>query len=151
MVEIAFDAVTMGIFVTMVGIVIAFYFSVMQERRTRREEKKQEMMRQKVEKDEFAKKVDTAIEKGVAAVKEKITGFEKRFDDFKTYNRDEVVDIKKRLEKLFQELEELDKTKGDRVDVDERIEKLRNEIEMIQKRVAEIESRLPNVHEINRQ
>jgi DNA repair exonuclease SbcCD ATPase subunit len=159
-----FDTTTLAAFGTMAGIIITVYYNAHQKRnddkRIRAAEleqeklqKEKEMEQNKIEKAEFAQKVDNSIEKGVKDLKEKIgdkiepiriavESFEKRFDDYKIVNRDEIIDIRQRLTKLYEELDQLDRNKEGIRSNEGKFQIIRNQIEMLQKRINEIENQV---------
>ena len=164
------DITTTAVILGMAGIIATFYFNLSKQRREtkqariqevkeKKEEREREEKARKVEKEEFAQKVDTSISKGIDAVTERIDyklepikisalSLEKRFDEYRIVNRDEILNIKQELSKLYDELDAVDKAGSTASDA--KIQTIRDKLDNIERRVIDLEWKVTHPYEAHK-
>jgi phage host-nuclease inhibitor protein Gam len=163
------DITTTAVILGMAGIIATFYFNLSKQRREtktariqeikeKKEEREREEKARKEEKEIFAQKVDTSINKGIDAVSERIedklepiristASLEKRFDEYRIVNRDELLSIKQELRKLYEELDAVEK---DGSTSSEQIQSIKNKIESLERRITDLEWKQSHPYEAHK-
>jgi|SRR5687768_553380 len=164
---VEFDLTTTAVIVGMAGIIASMYFNSVAQRRENRRERKKELEAKIAEKkleeeerikerNEFINKMDISINKSNADLKENLhsnlevikvstAGLEKRFDDWRIVNRDEIQSIKQELANLYEDLDKVDEKGAQNVDA--KIQTIKNKIELLEKRIVEVEFKVTHPYQ----
>lgn len=148
MVDFDFDITTLATLGGFVGIILTFIFNLLIQKREAKRDKQLEDKERKLEQEKFVENVEHSISKNIQSLKEHVAdklenikatsaNLEQRFNDWKVVNRDDVLDIKQKLSKLYEDLQKLD-DEGSEAST-EKIEEIRNQIEGLEKRIIDIE------------
>lgn len=150
---------TPAIILTIAGLSITIIFQIFKEKRERKEERRKQIERDESQRQAFAKQVAETVEKEANDLKEKLdlklevirettTGLKSNLEEFKTVNRDEILSIKREIERLKEEADHLNKqvqeNKLNKVEVENRISQIIGQIEGLKQRVETMEVRISN-------
>lgn len=164
------DYLTPAVIIAFAGLAAAIFFNSLKEKRERRreredqeekriKEKQHEEEQMKAQREVFANEVKTTVQNQANDLKEKLddkldvirvttSSLEKNFEEFKTVNRDEVLSIKREIERLKEETDRLanqvQENKLNKIEVETRIASMLSQIENLKQRVDTMETRISN-------